>query len=536
MKVWLYYRLSRDEDAELNSLTNQRNILIEYAKSKKLEVVGESFDDNVSGMHFNREGIDKIYEQVEQGNIDAVLVKDLSRLGRHRTQTAMFIDYLRENEVRVISATENIDSFNEEDDLLIGFKGIMNDMYAKDISKKIRAGYKQKQRDGIIIIPPFGYFKDKNTGELVIVEEEAEIVRKIYDLYLEGYGLKNIAHILNEMGIKSPLFYQNKHMKKQTPCNKPKITNRFLWVNTTVKRILQNEFYKGTLICHKTYTSKIYHIRKVLPKEEHFVHDDYVPAIISKEKWRQVQFLLESKVRNNVRVKSVKPCHGYTGLLVCAECGCSFICKTRRWKNKPDRYEYTCNGYHRYGTEYCTSHRINESTLDDLIYRELLSIKNRAVECYQTIEEDVKNWQRQKSNINGKLKELNNKLEQRKSDQRDILIERIRDKAHSDAYDAMLKECDADIRRLSEEISEITDYNAAIRKRKSEMKNSIELIDEIIGEGAISDTNLRLLVNKIEIGESDGRLKIKINLNGQFKGHTDLYDDNGDIKETVYTA
>ena len=128
MKVWLYYRLSRDEDDELNSLTNQRKIIYEYAVTNGHEVVGESFDDNVSGMHFNREGIDKIYEVVEAGKIEAIIVKDLSRLGRHRTQTALFIDYLREHDVRVLSATENIDTFNENDDLIIGFKGLVKNI------------------------------------------------------------------------------------------------------------------------------------------------------------------------------------------------------------------------------------------------------------------------------------------------------------------------------------------------------------------------------------------------------------------------
>ena len=162
MKVWLYYRLSRDEDAELNSLTNQKNILVEYAKSNGHEIVGESFDDNVSGMHFNREGINKIYEQVEQNNIEAIIVKDMSRLGRHKTQTALFIDYLREHDVRVLSVTENLDTSNEDDDLIIGFKGLFNDMYARDISKKVRAGMVQKQKKGFVMIPPLGYFKEKH--------------------------------------------------------------------------------------------------------------------------------------------------------------------------------------------------------------------------------------------------------------------------------------------------------------------------------------------------------------------------------------
>ena len=160
MKVWLYYRLSRDEDEELNSLNNQRKIIYNFAVSNGHEVVGESFDDNVSGMHFNREGIDKIYEVVEAGKIEAIIVKDLSRLGRHRTQTALFIDYLREHDVRVLSATENIDTFNENDDLIIGFKGLVNDFYARDGSRRVRTGYRQKQKEGIVTIPPFGYFKD----------------------------------------------------------------------------------------------------------------------------------------------------------------------------------------------------------------------------------------------------------------------------------------------------------------------------------------------------------------------------------------
>lgn len=164
MKVWLYYRLSRDEDEELNFLNNQRKIIYNFAVSNGHEVVGESFDDNVSGMHFNREGIDKIYEVVEAGKIEAIIVKDLSRLGRHRTQTVLFIDYLREHQVRVISATEGVDTFCDEDDLIIGVRGLMNDYYAKDIGKKIRAGYRQKQKDGIVIMPPFGYWRDKNTG------------------------------------------------------------------------------------------------------------------------------------------------------------------------------------------------------------------------------------------------------------------------------------------------------------------------------------------------------------------------------------
>ena len=164
MRVWIYTRLSHDDDRETNSLRNQREICRAFAKQHGWPVVGESADDNASGMSFSRCGLDQITAAVELGRIDGVVVKDLSRLGRHRTQTALLIDYLRERGVRVLSATEGLDTFREEDDLVIGVRGLMNDYYARDIGKKIRSGYRQKQRDGIVITPPFGYWKNRNTG------------------------------------------------------------------------------------------------------------------------------------------------------------------------------------------------------------------------------------------------------------------------------------------------------------------------------------------------------------------------------------
>lgn len=490
MRVWLYSRLSRDEDSELNSLTNQQNILREYATNNNCTVIGESADDNISGMHFNREGINKIYAAVEDKSIDAVIVKDLSRLGRHRTQTAMFIDYLRENDVRVLSVTENIDTSNEDDDLMVGFKGIFNDMYARDISKKIRAGYKQKQKSGIVMIPPLGYFKDKNTGKVTVVEEHAEIVRKIFNLYVSGYGLKAISKILNEEGIKSPGYYQKKLLGKNLGYNKPEIAHRFLWENTGVKRILQNEFYIGNLICHKSYTSKINHIRKELPAEEHFKHENAVPAIIPKEIWEQAQFLLEQKPKRNVRASSGNTHHRYTGLIKCGDCGSSFSCKRRYWRNNPPRMEYVCNGYHRYGKENCSPHKIGEEVLDRLILKELEELKIMAHENFKRV-----------------------------------------DREHAEVYTKMLVSCETDIKTIENRIREMKDIETTVKERKKQMKKSVELLDGIIADGAISDTHLRMLVDEIVIYEKNGKLDIQITLNGEFRTHIDYYDESGDITD-----
>ena len=159
MRVWIYSRLSNDDDREMNSLLNQQKLCRAFAEQQGYQMIGQSSDDNASGMNFSRRGLDELTAAVDAGRLDAVLVKDLSRLGRHRTQTALFIDYLRERGVRVISVTEGLDTVSDKDDLVISVRGLMNDYYARDIGKKIRTGYRQKQRDGIVSLLPLAIGK-----------------------------------------------------------------------------------------------------------------------------------------------------------------------------------------------------------------------------------------------------------------------------------------------------------------------------------------------------------------------------------------
>ena len=533
MRVWLYSRLSRDDDEEQNSLINQQKIIREYAEKHDFEIVGESFDDNVSGMSLSRKGIFEITDAIEAKLIDAIIVKDLSRLGRHETETAAYIEYTRKKEIHIFSATEGIDTLDENNRLVISVKGIFNDMYVRDIARKVSAGMLQKQKEGLVITPPMGYFKDKNTGEVVIVEEHAQIVRRIFKLYLEGYGVKSIAKMFNDEGIKSAGYYQKKLYGKRLGYNKPEIGHKYLWDNTGVKRILQNEFYAGTLVCHKTYTSKITHIRKDIPEEEQYRHENAVPAIVSREIWEQAQFLLSTKPKKNVRASNKNPCHRYAGLIKCGDCGSSFVCRTRKWRDQPPRYEYTCNGYHRYGKEHCTSHRIGEKALDELIYNELLSMRRLAYENYQKADKQLQKWQKSKPNTEKQIIYLKEQLEQRKSDQEEILLERIRDKAHADVYSKMLEDCEKDIESLSKKIIAFQDIAKTVKKRKNDLQTSLKLMDSIIEEGAISNTQLRMLIDEIIIYDEDGTLRIKIVLNGNFNTHFDLYDCDGNIIDTI---
>ena len=531
MRAWLYYRLSRDEDEELNSLTNQRSIIAGYAEKNGFTIAGESFDDNVSGMHFDRDGIEKICEAVEQNQIDAVIVKDLSRLGRHRTQTAVFIDYLKKHDVRVISVTENIDTSNENDDLVIGMKQIINDMYAKDASRKIRSTYRQKQKEGIVIIPPFGYFKDKNTRQVVIVEEAADTVRLIFKLYLDGYGFKQIAKKLNADGVHTPAYYQQTLLGKNVPHTWPQISKQQLWISTTIKRILENEFYAGTLICHKTRTDKINKTFRFIPPEEQYRHENAVPAIIDRETWQQAQFLLQKRVKDRVRAAPGQKIHRYTGIIECADCHSVCTARTRKLPQGGRRVEYICNTYHRYGKEYCTTHLIREEVLDDLVYKELLRVKKMAHANWEAIDALAKDWAAQKFNAERQIDRLQERISVLKNEVEQILMERIRDKAHADIYDVMLQKRDEAIQSAEQQINEYRDAQASLEARKESMRPGIDLLDAITSESSVSDAHLRMFVNKVYLHEQDGKLSVEFVLNADFQTHLDLYDQNGELTE-----
>lgn len=531
MRAWLYYRLSRDEDEELNSLTNQRSIIAGYAEKNGFTIAGESFDDNVSGMRFDRDGIEKICEAVEQNQIDAVIVKDLSRLGRHRTQTAVFIDYLKKHDVRVISVTENIDTSNENDDLVIGMKQIINDMYAKDASRKIRSTYRQKQKEGIVIIPPFGYFKDKNTRQVVIVEEAADTVRLIFKLYLDGYGFKQIAKKLNADGVHTPAYYQQTLLGKNVPHTWPQISKQQLWISTTIKRILENEFYAGTLICHKTRTDKINKTFRFIPPEEQYRHENAVPAIIDRETWQQAQFLLQKRVKDRVRAAPGQKIHRYTGIIECADCHSVCTARTRKLPQGGRRVEYICNTYHRYGKEYCTTHLIREEVLDDLVYKELLRVKKMAHANWEAIDALAKDWAAQKFNAERQIDRLQERVSVLKNEVEQILMERIRDKAHADIYDVMLQKRDEAIQSAEQQINEYRDAQASIEARKESMRPGIDLLDAITSEGSVSDAHLRMFVNKVYLHEQDGKLSVEFVLNADFQTHLDLYDQNGELTD-----
>ena len=390
MRVWLYARLSNDDDPAQNSLQNQQEICRAFAEKQSWTIVGSSTDDNISGMSFDRRGLDKLTAAVDADMIDAVIVKDLSRLGRHRTQTALFIDYLREHQVRVISATEGVDTFRDEDDLIIGVRGLMNDYYAKDIGKKIRAGYRQKQKDGIVITPPFGYWKDKNTGQIK-VDAEAAVTAQ---LRAERCG-REVRHT---------------HKTRD---------GQFLWTYASVKNILVEEAYTGVLNNHRREynNGKVKHIGKT----DWYRHEGFFPVIIEKQEWEQVQRLLKQQARpaNGNQAK-----HRYAGLLTCQECGNTFIPMIRCWNGK-SRVEYVCRGYHRNGKAYCASHRIHEEVLDATVQAYAETVREQCAEETKKLAQMQKIWALRKPILDAHILSLQGRIQGLEQEIDEIVMKKL---------------------------------------------------------------------------------------------------------------
>ena len=419
MRVWIYARLSNDDDQEMNSLLNQHEICHGFAEQHGYTIVGQSSDDNVSGMKFNRRGLDELTAAVDADKIDAVIVKDLSRLGRHRTQTALFIDYLREHQVRVISATEGIDTFRDEDDLIIGVRGLMNDYYARDISKKIRAGYRQKQREGIVITPPFGYRKDRNTNTIELHPEASETVQIIYSLYLQGHGQKEIARRLNALGQKTPAQLRAEQCGREV-CTARKTSNgRYVWTYASVKNILVEEAYTGVLINHRSETNG--GKAKRLEQAEWYRHENFFPAIIQRDIWEKAQQKLKAQARpaNGNKAK-----HRYAGLILCKECGSPFVPMIRYWNDKR-RVEYVCKGYHRNGKSYCSSHRIHEEVLDAAVQEYVQTMRVRMAEEQKELKQKQKMWALRKPVLDAHILSIQKRIQELEQEIDAIVMEKV---------------------------------------------------------------------------------------------------------------
>ena len=317
-KVGMYIRLSREDGdkQESESISNQRNILQRYVKENNLTLVKEYIDDGISGTTFNRPGFNEMLQDIENKNINMVITKDLSRLGRDYIKTGFYIEeYFPKNNVRYIAITDGIDTYlDSNNNDITPFKAIMNDMYAKDISKKIRGVYKEKQKLGeyLCSTTAYGYKKHPSIRNKLIVDRKLQgIVKKIFDMYSNGHGSLEIVNYLNSHQYLSPLGY------RKTGVIQDENKTGYNWNEVTICNMLRNEVYIGNTVQNKksVISYKVKKIRTVEKENQIRVNNTHEP-IIDKDTFEKVQCILEKRGTNT----KLKYDYLLRGLLYCYHC------------------------------------------------------------------------------------------------------------------------------------------------------------------------------------------------------------------------
>ena len=319
----LYCRLSRDDGAEgeSNSIANQKKLLAKYAKEHGFTNTKFYVDDGYTGTNFNRPGFQQMLEDMEMGYITTVIVKDSSRFGRNYLEVGQYTDYyFPEHNIRFIAINDCIDSENGEDDFS-AFRNVMNEMYAKDISRKVRSSHRLRGNAGEPLSqPPYGYMKSpENKKKWIIDPKAAEVVQRVFRLCIEGNGNETIARILQEDKVLVPqAYWQSKGLPRGGKKTQP---NPYKWCKTTIARILEQQEYCGDVINFKSYSKSFRNKTRIEnPKENWAIFKDVHEPIIDRETWERVQELTKNSKRRKPKNENVKKSI-FTNLLYCGDCG-----------------------------------------------------------------------------------------------------------------------------------------------------------------------------------------------------------------------
>ena len=503
--VGLYIRLSREDDDKVlmsESITNQKSLLLQYVKENNLKVYDIYIDDGYSGTNFERPDFNRLLKDIELGKINMVITKDMSRLGRDYIGTGNLIEkYFPEHNVRYIAVTDNIDTFldNSNNDIA-PFKAIMNDMYAKDISKKIKSSLKAKMKEGKWVggRTPFGYDQDKNNkNHLVINEEQANIVRKIFNMCMNGLSFYKIAQQLTNEKIKTPAEYYNFEWKSHYKLKYG------IWHSKTIKDILTNRIYIGDLVQNKR--NKVnYKVKKIIKNStnDYIIVENTHEAIIDKKLFYEVQ----KRIPKNKGRNEKKETHLLDGLLYCGNCGHRISITSRR---KKDNRCYTiCNYYRTYMKEHlCTTHSNNYDELEKIIINSITEI------CLNYINKDkIKNniLSNLDHKINDKkeLETLNNYIKQINNNLDDLYIDRLNKKITEEQYQKIKQKQENELSIKQKKQKELrNNVNEELKN-----KNIDEYIDIFL---SMKEPNRELIINlidKIEIFE-DKTININVTFN-----------------------
>lgn len=524
--VALYLRLSRDDNngnVESMSISNQRDLLKEYVNERGWSVADIYIDDGYSGTTFDRPDFKRMLADIELGRINCVITKDLSRFGRNYAQVGYYTEeYFIERSVRYIAINDSVDTMKEDNDIA-PFKNIINEWYAKDVSRKVKSVRRVSAKQGKFMgsKSPYGYIKSSANKHLLIVDDKAaDVVKMIYSMYIQGYTKREIVSKLNQQRIPSPRAYYYQSMG----CENPNPNESATWNVCTIAQLMANPVYRGDMVQGRrrvlSYKTKK---RAVVPQEDWIVIENTHEAIVDRDTWIKTQSV-DKRVKR-ARTKKDYEINLFGGIIRCADCGAAMAYSTRTQHGKTAHF-YRCSRYNTHGKEICQSHRIDAELLTQIV---LVDIRYHAA----LLQED-------EDKLIGKLSMLQrsdrkNEIENAKVTfikakarikEIDLLAKRLFEEKFvgnvpEDMFKSMMQGYNEEKSNLAIKIKNVETDLIEIESNESDIMNWVQMIKGFVEINALDRETVLSLIDCIEIHDKqvvDGEKAQKVIIRYKFVG------------------
>ena len=523
----LYARLSKDDDlvGDSNSIVHQKEILAKYAKEHGFTNIEFYVDDGFSGTNFNRPDFQRMMADAEEGKISTVIVKDMSRFGRDYIMVGYYTEiYFSNLDIRFIAINDNVDSNIQTENDLTPFKNVFNEWYARDTSKKIRAVFKAKGNSGkhLTTNPPFGYKKDPNDKDKWIIDDEAAAtVRRIFQMYVDGYRISEIGHKLTEEKVETPiLYYINRGIKTNARSEYPEI-----WDLMSIKYILSQTAYAGHTVNFQTAV-KSYKTKKQvnLPRNQWVIFRNTQEAIIDEKTFETVQQMRKVK---RARTKYNEP-NMFSGLLYCADCGNHLTIQRVARNRKMDNF--SCATYRKKKKGLCSCHRILVSDLETIVKKDLQKVCEYVLFHEKEFTDEYLSGSKREtvkfqSKTKTELKRLSERQEEIGRIIRKLYEDNVNGRITDERFDFLAKSYESEGVDLKTRIQELQIALSASVQDEERLSKFLKVVKSYTKIEELTPEILNSFIEKIYIGETekyDGRKMQEVEIIYKFVGAINL--------------
>lgn len=508
-RVGIYCRLSKDDElqGESASISNQREMLTNYCKAQGFTIVDIFQDDGYTGLNMDRPGLKQALKAIEDKKINLLLTKDLSRLGRNYLETGRLMeDYFPRRGVRYIAVNDNIDTARDSNEIA-PFKNILNEMYSKDISKKVHSSYLLHAKQGKYtgVVPPFGYLKDPNNkGHLIVDGETAWVVRKIFDYAMESKGSNYIRRRLEREKIACPCWwnrtrgFRNHYTKWEI---KDPENGKYIWDFGIIERILQNPVYYGAIASQKAdYRFKMGVIRKKKAHEWIIVENQHEPIID-----RQTFDIVQTKIKKRQHPRDTDNFSLFSGLIKCGECGKALTIRKTNAKYPKDIY--SCVTYNKFGKEHCTQHRVDYDVLYQLVLDRIRLLAKAALADEKSVEMRLESSYAQQARVEQEASSFAVAKAQDRIQVLDRMISRLYEdmiagRVNEANFETLLNNAQREQTTLKEQIEAAQNKGAEEEQKIQDAKAWTELIKEYADITELDSETLNRLIKEIIVHEA----------------------------------